>query len=439
MKKNKNEVAVICVGGSGKNIANSINMRYNLRNIYCLSSNSHALWYRFEDRNGILVGTELTYGLGCRGNPSIGEEAVRLGSNIVVENLKKFKVIILIACLGGGTTTGGSIEFVKIAKKMGIKIIGIHTIPFNFEGERRKNNAEIGLNKIKKYEDETILINVNKLSHTIPKKIDLIDSFSIIDDSISMIVNKILNNINAKKIEKYSEIINLEKIFSIAVTERIKRINFLSKKNNFIDAFIKNVNVQKIEFDYAINPQLVKNKSLCRCNFNNVDLSDKDFTGVDIRGCNLKGTNARINPQKIKYKSLYKTNLEGIDMSGMDFTGVDVWKCNLKNTGADLTGAIRANGAITEYNSKSKIEKDYLYINMNHPEKFLKSNRCGCIYCFNIFEFDKLKTYSNGTPCNCIYCICPYCGEGLIVGEAKNVKLDKSLLEKIKINMYHDY
>ena len=160
---------------------------------------------------------------------------------------------------------------------------------------------------------------------------------------------------------------------------------------------------------------------------------------MDIRGCNLKGTNARINPQKIKYKSLYKTNLEGIDMSGMDFTGVDVWKCNLKNTGADLTGAIRANGAITEYNSKSEIEKDYLYINMNHPEKFLKSNRCGCIYCFNIFEFDKLKTYSNGTPGNCIYCICPYCGEGLIVGEAKNVKLDKLLLEKIKINMYHDY
>ena len=126
-------------------------------------------------------------------------------------------------------------------------------------------------------------------------------------------------------------------------------------------------------------------------------------------------------------------------MSGMDFTGVDVWRCNLKNTGADLTGAIRANGAITKYNRMSEIEKEHLHTNMNHPEKFSKNYRCGCIYCFNIFDFGKLKTYSHGKPDSYIYSICPFCGEDRIVGKTKNLKFDKSRLENIKINMYHDY
>jgi cell division protein FtsZ len=114
--------------------------------------------------NKIQLGVSLTEGLGAGANPEIGErsaiESVDELSRMLATNTK---MIFITAGMGGGTGTGAAPVIAKMARDMGILTVGIVTMPFQFEGKTRNDQAEVGLAKLRKFVDSIIVINNNKL------------------------------------------------------------------------------------------------------------------------------------------------------------------------------------------------------------------------------------------------------------------------------------
>ena len=114
--------------------------------------------------NKIQLGIDLTEGLGAGANPEIGEKA----ANESFDDIKKMletntKMVFITAGMGGGTGTGAAPVISKFAKEMGILTVGIVTIPFHFEGKIRTDQANEGIEKLRKQVDALIVINNNKL------------------------------------------------------------------------------------------------------------------------------------------------------------------------------------------------------------------------------------------------------------------------------------
>ena len=111
------------------------------------------------------------------------------------------------------------------------------------------------------------------------------------------------------------------------------------EKGDLSDYDFTDVDVQNLCLNGTnahIDPQKVKDKSLLGTFLERLDLSNADFTGVNLKFCHLKDTNAHIDPQKVKDKDLSYADLSGLDLSDADFTGVNLNNCNLKDTNAKI-------------------------------------------------------------------------------------------------------
>jgi cell division protein FtsZ len=163
-KNQSNVIKVIGVGGGG---SNAVNYMYHLgiKGVDFVACNTDAQALQNSPLpNKIQLGVSLTEGLGAGANPEIGErsaiESVDEISRMLATNTK---MIFITAGMGGGTGTGAAPVIAKMARDMGILTVGIVTMPFQFEGKTRNDQAEVGLAKLRKYVDSIIVINNNKL------------------------------------------------------------------------------------------------------------------------------------------------------------------------------------------------------------------------------------------------------------------------------------
>ena len=163
-KNQSNVIKVIGVGGGG---SNAVNYMYHLgiKGVDFVACNTDAQALQNSPvTNKIQLGVSLTEGLGAGANPEIGErsaiESVDELSQMLSTNTK---MIFITAGMGGGTGTGAAPVIAKMARDMGILTVGIVTMPFQFEGKTRNDQAEIGLEKLRKFVDSIIVINNNKL------------------------------------------------------------------------------------------------------------------------------------------------------------------------------------------------------------------------------------------------------------------------------------
>ena len=163
-KNQSNVIKVIGVGGGG---SNAVNYMYNLgiKGVDFVACNTDAQALQNSPLpNKIQLGVSLTEGLGAGANPEIGErsaiESVDELSRMLATNTK---MIFITAGMGGGTGTGAAPVIAKMARDMGILTVGIVTMPFQFEGKTRNDQAEVGLAKFRKFVDSIIVINNNKL------------------------------------------------------------------------------------------------------------------------------------------------------------------------------------------------------------------------------------------------------------------------------------
>ena len=163
-KNQSNVIKVIGVGGGGSNAINYMHSKgiKGVDFVVC-NTDSQAL-ENSRVENKIQLGISLTEGLGAGANPEIGEKAAEES----FEDLKKMletntKMVFITAGMGGGTGTGAAPVISKLAKEMDILTVGIVTMPFQFEGKIREQQAKIGIEKLRKEVDALIVINNNNL------------------------------------------------------------------------------------------------------------------------------------------------------------------------------------------------------------------------------------------------------------------------------------
>ena len=163
-KNQSNVIKVIGVGGGGSNAINHMfQAGINGVDFVICNTDSQAL-DNSPVPNKIQLGVSLTEGLGAGANPEVGEEAAMESMEDIKEMLgSTTKMIFITAGMGGGTGTGAAPVIAKFAKEMDVLTVGIVTMPFQFEGKMRCDQANLGIEKLRRNVDSLIVINNNKL------------------------------------------------------------------------------------------------------------------------------------------------------------------------------------------------------------------------------------------------------------------------------------
>jgi cell division protein FtsZ len=152
------KITVIGVGGAGGNaIANMIRADVHGVEFLVANTDSQAL-KQSAASNRIQLGAKITQGLGAGSRPEIGRAAAEETIDQVQKALQGAHMVFLAAGMGGGTGTGAAPVIAKAARDMGILTVGVVTKPFAFEGKRRAQSAEAGIEELQKYVDTLIVI-----------------------------------------------------------------------------------------------------------------------------------------------------------------------------------------------------------------------------------------------------------------------------------------
>ncbi len=184
LKKQNAKIKVVGIGGGGNNTLSRIH-EIGVRGGEMIAVNTDAqdLLYANSDKK-VLIGRELTKGLGAGSNPQIGEEAARESEAEIKKKLEGADMIFITCGLGGGTGTGAAPVIADIAKKQGALVIGVVTMPFTIEGEKRIENANIGLEKLESIVDTLIVIPNDKLLEIVPD-LPLQTAFKVADEILT--------------------------------------------------------------------------------------------------------------------------------------------------------------------------------------------------------------------------------------------------------------
>ncbi|MBY0360217.1 MAG: cell division protein FtsZ [Candidatus Obscuribacterales bacterium] len=174
---NKANIKVLGVGGAGSNAVNRM-IAAGLNGIEFWSCNTDAQALELAAaKNRIQIGTKLTRGLGAGGNPSIGEKAAEESREEIAAALTGADMVFIAAGMGGGTGTGAAPIVAEVAKDMGALTVGVVTKPFLFEGKRRGNQAELGIEQIKERVDTLIVIPNQRLLEVVDHRASMQDAF----------------------------------------------------------------------------------------------------------------------------------------------------------------------------------------------------------------------------------------------------------------------
>src|SRR3989338_3786509 len=184
LSKQKTKIKVVGCGGGGNN---SISRMSEVGIIGCetiaVNTDAQDLLYANADVK-ILIGKELTKGLGAGSIPQVGEEAAREQESDIKQKLQGSDMVFITCGLGGGTGTGSAPVIAEIAKKSNALTIGIVTIPFTMEGSRRYENAIIGLEKLQSTVDTLIVVPNDKLLELAPD-LPLHTAFKVADEILT--------------------------------------------------------------------------------------------------------------------------------------------------------------------------------------------------------------------------------------------------------------
>lgn len=181
---NKTRIKVIGCGGGGNNTVTRIN-EVGIAGVQTIAINTDAqdLLYCNAEKK-LLIGKELTKGLGAGSNPKIGEESARENEHDIKKFLLNSDIVFITCGLGGGTGTGSAPFVANLAKKMGILTVAIVTMPFQMEGNHRFENAVVGLEKLEQAVNTLIVIPNEKLLDLAPN-LPLHTAFKVSDEILT--------------------------------------------------------------------------------------------------------------------------------------------------------------------------------------------------------------------------------------------------------------
>jgi cell division protein FtsZ len=185
-KENNSIIKVIGVGGGG---SNAVNHMYNMGIIgvdFIVCNTDRQALDVSPVPLKIQLGPSLTEGRGAGALPEVGMNAANENIEEIRELLSKgTKMVFVTAGLGGGTGTGAAPVIAQVAKDLGILTVGIVTVPFNFEGKKRRQQAEDGLEKMRQNVDTLLVINNERL-YQISKNCTISQAFGMADDILTV-------------------------------------------------------------------------------------------------------------------------------------------------------------------------------------------------------------------------------------------------------------
>jgi cell division protein FtsZ len=174
-------IKVVGIGGGGVNAVNRM-IEVGLKGVEFIAVNTDAQALLMSDADVKLdVGRELTRGLGAGADPEVGRKAAEDHADEIEEVLRGADMVFVTAGEGGGTGTGGAPVVARIAKSIGALTIGVVTRPFTFEGRRRGNQAESGIDALRAEVDTLIVIPNDRLLSISDRGVSVLDAFRSAD------------------------------------------------------------------------------------------------------------------------------------------------------------------------------------------------------------------------------------------------------------------
>lgn len=176
------KIKVIGVGGGGCNAVNRM-IESGVKGVDFIVANTDLQVLNVSKAETRLqIGQSITEGLGAGANPEIGREAALESKKEIEDALTGADMVFVTCGLGGGTGTGAAPIVAEIAQDLGALTVGIVTKPFKFEGRKRMEHAEVGLEELKKHVDTLIVIPNDRLRDIIDKTTPMLDAFKEVDN-----------------------------------------------------------------------------------------------------------------------------------------------------------------------------------------------------------------------------------------------------------------
>jgi len=175
-------IKVVGVGGAGLNAINRM-IDAGINQVEFVAVNTDMQQLQMSDAPvKIHIGRELTQGLGSGADPSVGRAAAEESYDQVKNALRGADMVFVTAGEGGGTGSGAAPVVARIAREVGALTVGIVTMPFRFEGTRRRESAEHGVEALRDACDTVIVIPNDRLLEVLDKTTSMLDAFRIADD-----------------------------------------------------------------------------------------------------------------------------------------------------------------------------------------------------------------------------------------------------------------
>jgi cell division protein FtsZ len=175
-------IRVVGVGGAGLNAVDRM-IDAGITQVDFIAVNTDIQQLQMSDAaTKIHIGSELTEGLGSGADPEIGRRSAEDGYDAIKRSLRGSDMVFVTAGEGGGTGSGAAPIVARVAREVGALTVGIVTMPFKFEGSRRKKQAEDGLAALREACDTLIVVPNDRLLEVLDKSTSMLDAFRIADD-----------------------------------------------------------------------------------------------------------------------------------------------------------------------------------------------------------------------------------------------------------------
>ena len=184
-------IKVIGVGGAGNNVVNRM-VSSGTKGVDFVAVNTDKQALNISSAAyKIQIGEKLTHGQGAGSDPEVGRKSAEESRNQIAKALEETDMVFITAGMGGGTGTGAAPIVAELAKELDILTVGVVTKPFGFEGRRRMQQAEGGIEELRTKVDSLVIIPNERLKHATDQKITFANAFEIADDVLRQAVQSI--------------------------------------------------------------------------------------------------------------------------------------------------------------------------------------------------------------------------------------------------------
>ena len=206
LMENHNEDAIIKVVGVGGGGGNAVEhmLEQTIEGVEFVAANTDSQALRKSSAGmTIQLGSNVTKGLGAGANPEIGRQSAEEDRDMLRQTLEGADMVFIAAGMGGGTGTGAAPIVAEVARELGVLTVAVVTKPFPFEGKKRMNYAEQGIEELSKHVDSLITIPNDKLLKVLGKGTSLLDAF------------KAANNVLLGAVQGIAELITLPGLINV--------------------------------------------------------------------------------------------------------------------------------------------------------------------------------------------------------------------------------